>query len=25
MFAKGYFIDKECPAKGELVNAPGED
>ena len=25
MFSKGYFIDKECPAKGELVNAPGAD
>jgi len=25
MFSKGYFIDKECPAKGELVNAPRED
>ena len=25
MFAKGYFIEKECPAKGELVNAPRED
>ena len=23
MFSKGYFIDKECPAKGELVYAPG--
>jgi peroxiredoxin len=25
MFAKGYFIDKDCPAKGELVNVPGGD
>ena len=22
LFARGYFIDKECPARGELVNAP---
>ena len=24
LFEKGYFITKECPAKGELVRTPGE-
>ncbi len=24
LFDKGYFITKECPAKGELVSVPGD-
>ena len=22
LFARGYFIDKECPARGELIEVP---
>ena len=24
LFARGYFIDKECPARGELMEVPAE-